>query len=133
MIDVSKSLSEELEACFGEMITIEEPGPDMVTMQVPVDEWFEVAQTLRDDPRFTFSQLTDLCGIDFLSYGQVEWETEDATRDGFSRGVEALGPGRFDWKNRPESSDIEQRFCVVVHLLQTAVSLIDFEGVYRAA
>jgi len=91
----------------------------MVTIQVPVDEWLEVAQTLRDDSRFTFSQLTDLCGVDFLGFGQVEWETTDATHDGFSRGVEALGPGRFDWQNRPESSDIEQRFSVVVHLLST--------------
>ena len=31
-----------------------------------------------------------------------------------------MGPGRFDWKNRPESSDAEQRFCVVVHLLSTS-------------
>ena len=57
------------------------------------------------------------CGVDFLGYGQVEWETTDATRDGFSRGVEGMGPGRFDWKGRPEAAHIEQRFAVVVHLL----------------
>ncbi len=117
MIDVSNSLSDELEACFGERITISEPGPGMVTIQVPVDEWLEVAQTLRDDSRFAFSQLTDLCGVDFLGYGQVEWETTDATHEGFSRGVEGQGPGRFDWKNRPESGAAEERFSVVVHLL----------------
>lgn len=119
MIDVSKSLSEELAACFGDRIAVSEPGPGMVTIQVPVDEWLEVAQTLRDDSRFTFSQLTDLCGVDYLGFGQVEWETTDATHEGFSRGVEGLGPGRFDWKNRPESTDAEQRFGVVVHLLST--------------
>ena len=119
MIDVSNSLSDELEACFGERITISEPGSGMVTIQVPVDDWLEVAQTLRDDARFVFAQLTDLCGVDFLSFGQVEWETQDATREGFSRGVDGLGAGRFDWKNRPESTDIEQRFSVVVHLLST--------------
>ncbi len=119
MIDVSNSLSDEITACFGDRVTIAEPGSGMVTIQVPVDEWLEVAQTLRDDPRFTFSQLTDLCGVDFLGYGQEEWETTEATREGFSRGVEGMGPGRFDWKNRPESSDVEQRFSVVVHLLST--------------
>ena len=87
--------------------------------QFPVDEWFEVAQTLRDDPRFAFSQLTDLCGVDYLGFGQVEWETTEATHEGFSRGVEGFGPGRFDWKNRPESRDAEHRFSVVVHLLST--------------
>jgi NADH-quinone oxidoreductase subunit C len=117
MIDVSNSLSDQLTECFGERITVADPGDGLVTIQVPVDEWLEVAQTLRDDARFAFSQLTDLCGVDYLGYGQVEWETDDATHDGFSRGVEELGPGRFNWQNRPESDDIEQRFSVVVHLL----------------
>ncbi len=117
MIDMSDSLSDQLAACFGERIVISQSGPEMLTIQVPVDEWLDVAQTLRDDPRFSFGQLTDLCGVDFLGYGQVEWETTDATRDGFSRGVESLGPGRFDWANRPEAEHNEQRFAVVVHLL----------------
>ena len=117
MIDVSDSLSEQLAACFGERISISEPGPGMVSIQVPVDDWQEVAQTLRDDARFSFGQLTDLCGVDHLGYGQVEWETTGATHEGFSRGVEGLGPGRFDWQNRPESADAEQRFSVVAHLL----------------
>ena len=117
MIDQSNSLSDQLTACFGERITVSEPASGLVTIQVPVDEWLEVAQTLRDDTRFAFTQLTDLCGVDYLGFGQVEWETTAATRDGFSRGVEGLGPGRFDWQNRPESSAAEQRFSVVVHLL----------------
>jgi NADH-quinone oxidoreductase subunit C len=117
MIDLSISLTDQLTACFGERISVSEPDTGMVTIQVPVDGWLEVAQTLRDDTRFAFSQLTDLCGVDFLGYGQVEWETSEATHDGFSRGVEGLGPGRFDWYNRPEAEDAEQRFCVVAHLL----------------
>ena len=120
MIEVSNSLSDQLVDCFGERITVSEPGPAMVTIDVPVDEWLEVAQTLRDDPRFGFAQLTDLCGVDYLGFGQVEWETTEATNEGYSRGVEGMGPGRFDWKNRPESSEIEQRFGVVVHLLSTS-------------
>lgn len=117
MIDVSNSLSDQLKDCFGERIDVVEPASGIVTIQVPVDEWLEVAQTLRDDPRFAFTQLTDLCGVDHLGYGQVEWETTDATHEGFSRGVEGLGPGRFDWQSRPESGDAEHRFSVVVHLM----------------
>ncbi len=119
MIDMSKSLSDELVACFGELITVSESVSGMVTIQVPVKQWLETAQTLRDDPRFSFGQLSDLCGVDYLGFGQVEWETTDATHDGFSRGVEGLGAGRFDWKHRPESTDVEQRFAVVAHLLST--------------
>ena len=120
MIDLSDSLSEQLTDCFGERITISNAGSDMLTIQVPVDDWLEVAQTLRDDPRFLFSQLSDLCGVDYLGYGQVEWETSDATNEGFSRGIEGLGAGRFDWRNRPESAEVEHRFSVVVHLLSTS-------------
>jgi NADH-quinone oxidoreductase subunit C len=122
MIDLSNSLSDQLTSCFGERIEISDPGKGIVTIQVPVDQWFDVAQTLRDDPRFAFSQLTDLCGLDHLGYGQTEWETSEATHDGFSRAVEGLGPGRFDWQNRPESADIEQRFAVVVHLLSIGLN-----------
>ncbi|HEY5775934.1 MAG TPA: NADH-quinone oxidoreductase subunit C [Xanthomonadales bacterium] len=120
MIDVSKSLSDELLACFGEQTAVTESVSGMVTIQVPVERWLETAQTLRDDPRFSFGQLSDLCGVDYLGFGQVEWETTDATHEGFSRGVEGLGPGRFDWQHRPESTDAEQRFGVVAHLLSTS-------------
>ena len=56
--------------------------------------------------------------MDYLSFGQDEWTTSDeATSAGFSRGVDHLGPGRFDWAQRPEAELKEQRFAVVVHLL----------------
>ena len=123
MIDVSKSLADELKSCFGERIEITEPGSGMASIQVGVDYWLEVAQTLRDEPRFAFAQLTDLCGLDHLGYGETEWDTNDATHEGFSRGVEGLGPGRFDWQNRPESEEIKQRFAVVVHLLSVSQNM----------
>jgi NADH-quinone oxidoreductase subunit C len=123
MIDVTKGLADELISCFGERIKVIEPKTGMVSIQVPVDQWFDVAQTLRDEPDFAFTQLTDLCGVDYLGFGQTEWETDDASYEGFSRGVEGLGPGRFDWQNRPESEDIEQRFAVVVHLLSISQNM----------
>jgi NADH-quinone oxidoreductase subunit C len=88
---------------------------DQLTLELPVEQWLEAARVLRDD--FGFEQLVDLCGVDYLSYGQDEWETRDVTAEGFSRGVDALGPGRFRWKELPEAEDIENRFAVVVHLL----------------
>ncbi len=124
MITVRNKLSDQLASCFGARGTIVPSGNNQVTLRVPVDDWLDVAQTLRDDEQFAFNQLIDLCGMDYLGYGQCEWETEDATQGGFSRGVEDLGPGRFDWESRPgsddpKSVDIEERFGVVVHLLST--------------
>jgi NADH-quinone oxidoreductase subunit C len=111
------SLSSELKTKFGQLLTISGSGKKVLTAQVDVDHLLEVARTLRDDPLFSFEQLTDLCGVDYLGFGQTEWETSDATFEGYSRGVEGLGPGRFKWKELPESGDIEQRFAVVIHLL----------------
>ena len=43
---------------------------------------------------FGFEQLIDVCGVDYLGYGSDEWDT-DVSSEGFSRGVEGRGPGRF--------------------------------------
>lgn len=102
---------------FGDMLKVSDSGHGQLSVDVPVENWLEAARTLRDHESFAFEQLTDLCGVDYLGYGQTEWETNEATHGGFSRGVEGMGPGRFRWQELPESAHIEQRFAVVVHLL----------------
>ncbi|MDH5823461.1 NADH-quinone oxidoreductase subunit C [Luteimonas sp. RD2P54] len=54
--------------------------------------WHDGCLVLRDE--FGFEQLIDVCGVDHLSYGSDEWDTE-VSSEGFSRGVEGRGPGRF--------------------------------------
>jgi NADH-quinone oxidoreductase subunit C len=117
MIDTAKNLVESLQTRFGEGARISQAGVDMPTLETDVGSWLEVCRALRDEEQFAFDQLTDLCGVDYLGFGQSEWETDEASQTGFGRGVDALGPGRFDWASRPEAADLEQRFAVVVHLL----------------
>ncbi|MEX0915744.1 MAG: NADH-quinone oxidoreductase subunit C, partial [Wenzhouxiangellaceae bacterium] len=90
----------------------------LVAEIAPID-WIECCRALRDTDGLEFDTMIDLCGVDFLGYGDDEWETAEATGSGYSRGVDALGPGRFDWENRPEAERIPNRFAVVVHLLST--------------
>jgi NADH-quinone oxidoreductase subunit C len=108
---------EPFELHFGERVKVTAYHSGIPTLEIASGHWLEVCRALRDESAFAFEQLTDLCGVDYLGFGQDEWETEDATLTGFSRGVEGLGPGRFDWATRPESDRIEQRFAAVVHLL----------------
>ena len=62
-------------------------------MEVPAERLVEVCLALRDEPRLRFAQLVDLCAVDYLEYGEADWETsESATGAGFSRGVRARGP-----------------------------------------
>lgn len=80
-----------------------------VTVELPARYLLEVCKTLRDAPEFAFEQLMDLCGVDYSAYGQADWETEEATRVGFSRGV---APAAYE-----ERQADKPRFAVVYHLL----------------
>ena len=87
-----------------------------VSCVVPLEHWIETAKALRDDTVFQFDQCIDVCGVDYLTYGEDEWRTEDVTSTGFSRGVHSNGPGRFSWSNRRTES-MPNRFAVVAQLL----------------
>jgi NADH-quinone oxidoreductase subunit C len=117
MVEIPKEITEPFTTRFGDKVAVTGMTVGIVTLEVPARHWLEVCRTLRDEESFAFEQLTDLCGLDHLGYGQTEWETTDATSEGFGRGVDGMGPGRFDWAGRPEAGDIRQRFAVVVHLL----------------
>ncbi|MBK8285892.1 MAG: NADH-quinone oxidoreductase subunit C [Ahniella sp.] len=111
------TLSEQLHTRFGEQLLAVRDGIDVVEADVRTTDWLSVARVLRDDDAFAFEQAVDLAGVDFLGYGDAEWDTSDVSGEGFSRGVEGFGPGRFNWSERPESVRIPNRFAVVVNLL----------------
>lgn len=118
MIDRPTPLSEALQSALGDRVREFSVARDgVVTLDVLPEHWLEVARVLRDEDLFHFEQLTDLCGVDYLGYGEDEWETADSTFEGFSRGVEGeTGPGRFDWEHRP-AIEMDERFGVTVMLL----------------
>jgi NADH-quinone oxidoreductase subunit C len=109
MTDSHENLAERLNGCFGGLINSCTIAHGQVTLELPPANLLQVCKALRDEPEFAFSQLTDLCGVDYAAYGQADWETQDATSTGFSRGVsagveKAAGPGA-------------QHLAVVYHLL----------------
>jgi NADH-quinone oxidoreductase subunit C len=80
-----------------------------LTIEVLPAHLLDVCKTLRDDAEFSFEQLMDLCGVDYSAYGQADWQTEDASQAGFSRGV---GHNQY----REVQSD-RPRYAVIYHLL----------------
>lgn len=112
-----QSLEASLRDLLGPRLERIERHRGQLTAVIPAEHWLDTAGLLRDEPALCFEQLIDLCGVDYLGYGDDEWETGEATGHGFSRGVDALGPGRFAWADRPEAGDFPNRFAVVVHLL----------------
>lgn len=112
MTDFYETLAARIDERFGEHATRIASRCGELTYQVDKDRLIEVATVLRDEPAFRFEQLMDVCGVDYLSYGQDEWTTESATESGFSRGVER-NPVILD---EADSFD-PRRFAVVYHLL----------------
>ncbi len=115
--DSASAFARLLQARIGEKIVHASEANGETTIEVLPENWLSVAAILRNDADLRFEQLMDLCGVDYLSWGQVEWDTTDVSAEGFSRGVEGEGPGRFNWAGRPRSMNVPHRFAAVVHLL----------------
>lgn len=121
---MSMQLSGQLAARFGaQAIQIALPRGE-VTLEVAPADYLAACKALRDE--FGFDTFIDLCGVDYLGYGTDEWDTVGVSSEGFSRGVEGQGPGRFNWGEAPSHeagatvvSDerASRRFAVVLHLL----------------
>ncbi|HYN78960.1 MAG TPA: NADH-quinone oxidoreductase subunit C [Lamprocystis sp. (in: g-proteobacteria)] len=83
-------------------------APGEVTLVVPAGQLLPVCWTLRDHPDLRFEQLIDVCGVDYAAYGNSEWDTTQASSQGFARGVDRA----------PDMAlDDPERFAVVYHLL----------------
>ncbi|AMP90727.1 NADH-quinone oxidoreductase subunit C [Legionella pneumophila] len=104
-------LIEKLQADLANHITELTSACGEVTIECEVQNLLPVMVELRDREEFSFDQLIDLCGVDYLHYGDYDWETESATEHGFSRGVERQEAKAYA-VNKP-------RFAVVYHLLST--------------
>lgn len=89
-----------------------------VTVEVAPDALLGVCRALHDHPDLRFTQLIDLCAVDYSTFGVAEWDTETRSGGSFSRAVESASIGRLsfgDSADLPESD--EPRFAVVYHLL----------------
>ena len=81
-----------------------------VILELMPENLIPVCRALRDEAEFSFEQLSCVSGVDYLAYGQADWETEDTTQSGFSRGV---SKGVY----RDKEPSVPSRFASVYHLL----------------
>ncbi len=112
MSDRYETLAARIDERFGDQMAQIESTCGELTYEVAKGDLTEIATALRNEADFGFEMLMDVCGVDYLDYGSVEWNTDDATGTGFSRGVEHK-PVILD-----EADEFDQRrFAVVYHLL----------------
>lgn len=69
-----EKLLERLQSRFGDTLTRCEEAIGEVTIEVPRSQIVEVCTALRDESALHFEQLIDLCGIDYSTYGDEEWQ-----------------------------------------------------------
>ena len=101
--------------------------PHELVYEVEAAKLLEVCKTLRDAPELKFEQLIDAAGVDYLVYGRDEWQTNTATRSGFSRGRVAritpptdtsdAGEGGHGEAEVPEGVSHRPRYAVAYQLL----------------
>ncbi len=96
-----------------------------LTLEVPVTHWRDVCNFLRHDEATRFEQLTDLCGVDYLAYGDSDWDVMHASSTGFSRASTQQPPvDPFDFADdQVKPPDPARRFAVVIHLLSVRHNL----------
>jgi len=105
-------LAARIEERFGDQVTRVASICGELTIEVGKDDLIAVATALRNEAEFGFEMLMDVCGVDYLQYGESEWKTSSATDSGFSRGVHRP-PVILD-----EADEFDgRRFAVVYHLL----------------
>ncbi len=97
-----KELKQKLSKTFGKKNVNEAYGE--LTLAINSDDVLEVCQTLKDE--FKFEILIDLCGIDYLTYGESDWNG-NASSSGFGRARQV----------QKSTNQKDQRFGVVYHLL----------------
>ena len=116
---LNPALQPALEAVLGSFMTTATQSLDELTIEVAAADWLAAAKLLAQSPSVAFDQCIDLCGVDYLEYGQSEWAGEETVSfTGYSRGVEPASSARLKFG---ESLDLatasRPRFAVVVHLL----------------
>ncbi len=107
------TLTELLSTSFPSEIVSLENELDEITIIINATDIIKVAKTLSQAP-FCFEMLLDVCGVDYLHYGQSEWNSDNASATGFARAVEKHPAFHQNicWE--------QHRFGVVYHLLSIA-------------
>ena len=114
MSQTLEKTAEALSARFaGKLLSVRSQCGEL-TFEVDASSLLEVCRALRYEQDWRFEQLSDVTGVDYLTFGQSDWTTDSATSSGFSRGRTQLAAGTSP---AVEADGAERRFAAVYHLL----------------
>jgi len=73
MPDKIQTLATHVQTRFEGILTNSVVSLNELTIEVPNGNLHEVCQTLHDDAELGFDMLIDICGVDYLEYGEGSW------------------------------------------------------------
>ena len=109
MANSVETLANSLSERFGDALLDVQLAFGQAVIELRPDQLLSICQSLKDEEEYSFEQLVDLCGVDYSTFGETDWETESTSNTGFSRGV---SKGFID-----DETEAKPRFAVVYHLL----------------
>lgn len=112
MSQKNEDIKTRITTCFEDKVNFIESSCNELIFELQSEDLIEVAKELKTNENMMFEQLTDLCGVDYLTYGVDEWITKSATSSGFSRGVSRQSVILDD----ADTFD-DKRFAVIYNLL----------------
>lgn len=116
----AKELLQQLQERFGDTLRDAVLLLDEVTIEITPEDLLDTCRVLRDEQVFGFEQMIDVCGVDYLNFGEDEWATEETSSTGFCRGVDPKTAGRLPGLEEDlsvETPQQDRRFAAVYHLL----------------
>ena len=112
MSQKNEDIKTRITTCFENRVNFIESSCNELIFELQCEDLIDVAKELKTNENMMFEQLTDLCGVDYLTYGVDEWTTKSATSSGFSRGVSRQSVILDD----ADTFD-DKRFAVIYNLL----------------
>lgn len=106
MPDTTQTLVARLQQRFGSALDACHEAHGEVTVELQRAHLLKVCTALRDEPAFAFVQLIDLCGVDYLLYGQ-----------GSHGEIGLIAEDVIEFPEYPEQRWQGPRLAVVYHLL----------------
>jgi NADH-quinone oxidoreductase subunit C len=121
-----EKLARSLKDAFGDKLADCRVDRGEVTVEVRPNDLYKVMESLHDRDEFRFDLLADIAGVDYAAFGQDEWITEQASGQGYSRGVDGFTTGRLGLTGiygvQEIKSNTGRRFAAVYHLLSVALN-----------
>ena len=74
MSDYYQQLADRVQQRFSTQITATHVEFSELTVELPREHLLSVCTALRDEDGFHFEQMIDLCGVDYLDYGNGRWQ-----------------------------------------------------------